>query len=351
MSTAASSQAYQELRPLMFAIAYRMLGSVSEAEDIVQEAFLRYHRAVTRSPASAGLRDQAETGPAAPAGGIGPAGPESPKAYLSAIVTRLCIDHQRSARVRREAYVGEWLPEPLLTGPAAAGPAAPMPAADPADLAEQADSLSMAFLLLLERLTPVERAVFLLHDVFSYGYDETAQIVGKSQDNCRQLARRARQHVAEHRPRYEPSPGKRDELAGKFFAAVSDGDMDGLLDLLAADVTVYGDSGGMRPSWPRPIAGRDRVSRLLIGLASQVRQAGATLRTAQVNGQPGALVLAPDGALINVFTLDIADGQVQTIRSVISRDKLRHLGPLADVRAMLSALRNPPAGSAGPPAP
>jgi RNA polymerase sigma-70 factor (ECF subfamily) len=353
MSTAASSQAYQELRPLMFAIAYRMLGSVSEAEDIVQEAFLRYHRAVTRSPADAPHSDKAETGAAAPAGVIGPAGPESPKAYLSAIVTRLCIDHQRSARVRREAYVGEWLPEPLLTGQgaAAAGPAAPGPGADPADLAEQTDSLSMAFLLLLERLSPVERAVFLLHDVFSYGYDETAQIVGKSQDNCRQLARRARQHVAEHRPRYEPSPGKRDELAGKFFAAVSDGDMDGLLELLAADATVYGDSGGMRPSWPRPIVGRDRVGRLLIGLASQVRQAGATLRATQVNGQPGALVLAPDGSLINVFTLDIADGQVQTIRSVISRDKLRHLGPLADVRAMLSALRNPPAEPAGPPAP
>jgi RNA polymerase sigma-70 factor, ECF subfamily len=316
----------------------------------VQEAFLRYHRAVTgRSPSGQGSALD-ETGAAAKASATGPAGPDSPKAYLSAIVTRLCIDHRRSARVRRESYVGEWLPEPLLTGHGAE-PRGSAAGADPADLAERADSLSMAFLLLLERLTPVERAVFLLHDVFSYGYDETALIVGKSEDNCRQLARRARHHVAEHRPRYEPSPAKRDELAGKFFAAVGGGDMDGLLEMLAADVAVYGDSGGMRPSWPRPIVGRARVSRLLVGLARQVTQAGATLRPAEVNGQAGALVLAPDGALISVLTLDIADGQVQTIRSVISRDKLRHLGPLADVREMLGQLRHPPAEPADPPAP
>jgi RNA polymerase sigma-70 factor, ECF subfamily len=190
---ARSADAYQDLRPLMFAIAYRMLGSVSEAEDIVQEAFLRYHRALGQAPL-------AEAGE-----------PDSPKAYLSAVTTRLCIDHVRSARARREAYVGEWLPEPLLTDPV--GPAAQ---AGPADLAEQADSLSMAFLLLLERLSPVERAVFLLHDIFSYGYDETAQIVARTPDNCRQLARRARQHLSGHQPRYEPSRGKRAELAGRF---------------------------------------------------------------------------------------------------------------------------------------
>src|SRR5579862_3142471 len=174
----------------MFSIAYRMLGSVTEAEDIVQEAFLRYHRVV------------AENGP-----------PDSPKAYLSAVTTRLCIDQLRSARARRLSYVGDWLPEPLLTGPA------PLtePAPDPAALAEQADSLSMAFLLLLERLSPIERAVFLLHDVFSYGYDEVASIVGKSEDNCRQLALRARRHVADGRPRFEASRGKRDALAATFF--------------------------------------------------------------------------------------------------------------------------------------
>ena len=312
-STDSTDAAYQSLRPLMFAIAYRMLGSVTEAEDIVQEAFLRYHRALA-----------------------GHARPDSPKAYLSAVTTRLCIDYARSARARREAYVGEWLPEPLLTGPAA-GPAARP--ADPAELAERSDSLSMAFLLMLERLSPVERAVFLLHDVFSYGYDETARIVGKSEDNCRQLAHRARQHVSEHRPRYEPSPDHRAELASRFFAAVDDGDLDGLVSMLAADATVYGDSGGTRPSWPRPITGRDKVGRLLLGLSAQVRTVGVAFRPAQVNGQPGAVFVDRDGNLVSVMALDIADGQVRTVRSVISRDKLRHLGPLADISGLLEAFR------------
>src|SRR5215475_2137137 len=176
-SAMTTAEIYQRLRPLMFSIAYRMLGSVSEAEDIVQEAFLRYHATQARAEV------------------------DSPKAYLSAVTTRLCIDHLRSARARREAYVGEWLPEPLVTDDAT----------DPPAHAEQTDSLSMAFLLVLERLSPVERAVFLLHDVFSYGYDEIARIVGKSADNCRQLALRARRHVAEHKPRFEASRSKREE--------------------------------------------------------------------------------------------------------------------------------------------
>jgi RNA polymerase sigma-70 factor (ECF subfamily) len=307
-----TQDAYAGLRPLMFAIAYRMLGRVTEAEDIVQEAFLRYHRA---------LADGAR--------------PDSPKAYLSAVTTRLCIDQARSARARREAYVGEWLPEPLLTGPAwlAGRPA------DPAELAERSDSLSMAFLLLLERLSPVERAVFLLHDVFSYSYDETARIVGKSEGNCRQLAHRARQHVSEHRPRYEPSADHRAELASRFFAAIDDGDLDGLVSMLAADVTVYGDSGGMRPSWPRPITGRGKVSRLLVALAAQSRAAGAVFVPAQVNGQPGVLVRDREENLVSVLALDIAGGQVVTVRSVISRDKLRHLGPLADVSGLVREFR------------
>jgi RNA polymerase sigma-70 factor (ECF subfamily) len=352
-SDARSADAYQDLRPLMFAIAYRMLGSVSEAEDIVQEAFLRYHRALSQPPL-------AEAGE-----------PDSPKAYLSAVTTRLCIDQVRSARARREAYVGEWLPEPLLTGPAAhlapdqvggtqigaAQIGGAQIALDPADLAERADSLSMAFLLVLERLSPVERAVFLLHDIFSYGYDETAQIVGRTQDNCRQLARRARQHLSDHRPRYEPSRGKRAELAGRFFAAIDNGDMDGLVAMLAADVVVYGDSGGTPPSWPKPIAGRARAGRLLIGLGRQARSAGAVIRPAEINGQPGALFLDSDGGVISVVTLDIADGEIHDIadgeihavRSIISRDKLRHLGPLADIGALLRQVRHR-AGPPGPPA-
>jgi RNA polymerase sigma-70 factor (ECF subfamily) len=307
-----AAAAYESLRPLMFSIAYRMLGSVTEAEDIVQESFLRYHRAVADHGA-----------------------PDSPKAYLSAVTTRLCIDYLKSAKTRRESYVGEWLPEPLLTGSSPLGQQVP----DPAAVAEQSDSLSMAFLLLLERLTPMERAVFLLHDVFSYDYDETAGIVGRSATACRQLAHRARQHVEDNRPRFEASATQRDELAARFFDAVGAGDMDGLVSMLAADVSVTGDSGGVPPSWGRPIIGRDNVSRLLAGLGAQIRDASGTFEPVHVNGQPGALVLAPDGRLVSVFVLDIADGQVQAVRSVISREKLRHLGPLADIAALREKLR------------
>jgi RNA polymerase sigma-70 factor (ECF subfamily) len=312
-----TAEAYERLRPLMFSIAYRMLGQASEAEDVVQEAFLRYHRAQ--------------------AGQTGAAGIDSPKAYLSSVTTRLCIDYLRSARARREAYPGQWLPEPLLTDDPLTGTAGP----DPAGLAERADSLSMAFLLLLERLSPVERAVFLLRDVFSYGYDEIARIVGKSEDNCRQLALRARRHVGEHKPRFEASRSKREELAARFFSAVGDGDMDGLVTMLATDVVVYGDSGGTPPSWPRPIVGRDRVVRLLLGVAQQARQLGLLIRPAELNGQAGALFLDPSGRLISVLVLDIADGQVQAVRSVINPDKLRHLGPLADVPSLRRQLRPP----------
>jgi RNA polymerase sigma-70 factor (ECF subfamily) len=302
------TEAFETLRPLMFSIAYRMLGSVADAEDIVQEAFLRYHRVV------------------ADGGQI-----KSPKAFLSAVTTRLSIDQLRSARSHRESYIGPWLPEPMLTDPAAPGPAAP----DPAAHAEDADSLSMAFLLLLERLSPTERAVFLLHDVFDYDYAEIAGIIGKGEDNCRQLARRARQHVVEHKPRFDASRRERDELATRFFAAMGDGDMSGLVDLLAADVVVYGDSGGARPSWPRPIAGRDNVRRLIAGLSAQIRELGITLRRADINGQPGAMFYDASGLLVSVICLDVADGVVQAVRSVINPDKLHHLGPLSDFRSHL----------------
>jgi RNA polymerase sigma-70 factor, ECF subfamily len=314
-TTAATAEVFAGLRPLMFSIAYRMLGTVSEAEDMVQEAFLRYHKAV------------ADTGQ-----------PQSPKAYLSAVTTRLCIDHLRSARVRREAYVGEWLPEPLLTGPPVLG----QPAADPADLAEQADSLSMAFLLLLQRLTPLERAAFLLHDVFDYSYDETGDVVGRSVASCRQLVHRARQHLAAERPRFDVASEQRDELASRFFAAVTDGDVDGLVSLLAADVEMHGDAGGVPPFWGRPIVGRDHVCRLLVAVGKQLREVGGTLQLTEINGQPGALVRGPDGSLISVLGIDVAGGQVLTCRSIISRPKLRHLGPLADLAVLLQARRPSP---------
>jgi RNA polymerase sigma-70 factor, ECF subfamily len=302
------AETYEDLRPLLFSIAYRMLGSVAEAEDIVQEAFLRYHRALREA--------QAEI--------------ESPKAYLSAVTTRLAIDHLRSARSRKETYIGEWLPEPLLTDERSP---------DAQRWVEEGDSLSMAFLLLLETLSPVERAVFLLHDVFDYGYDEVAGIIGKSEANCRQLAVRARRHVDEHRPRFEASRRERARLADRFFDAVEEGDMDGLIDLLAGDVVVYGDGGGTSPSWRNPIFGRDRVSRLMLGLGRHSNERGGTMRRAEINGQPGVLFLDAGGRLIHVMTVDIADGVVQTVRSIINPDKLRHLGPLADVRAMMRARR------------
>jgi RNA polymerase sigma-70 factor (ECF subfamily) len=316
-----TAEAFADLRALLFAIAYRMLGSVTEAEDIVQEAFLRYHRAADV--------------------------PESPKAYLSAITTRLCIDHLRSARVRRETYVGQWLPEPLLTDLAAPGSAGGS-AADPAGLAERSDTLSMAFLLLLERLSPVERAVFLLHDVFGYGYDEVAGLVGRGEAACRQLGYRARKHVGEHQRRFDASRRQGTELAARFFAAAGAGDMDGLVSMLAADAVVTGDSGGVRPSWPRPITGRDRVARLMIGVGLQMQEAAATVRLTGINGQPGAIFVDADGALISVMALEIADGQVVGVRSVISRDKLRHLGPLADIPALAEQVRGADSRRAGP---
>jgi RNA polymerase sigma-70 factor, ECF subfamily len=300
--------AFTELRPLLFSIAYRMLGSVTDAEDVVQDAYLRYHGA---------LADGTRI--------------ESPKAYLSAVTTRLAIDLLRSARVRRETYVGQWLPEPLLTDPAAP---------DPAQQSAESDSLSMAFLLILERLSPIERAVFLLHDVFGYEFAEIAEIVDKSVENCRQVAVRARRHVSEQRPRFSASREQRDKLADQFVAALSEGDVDGLVELLAADVVVTGDSGGVPPSWPRPIVGRDKVARLMAALGFQMQQVpGVTITRAEVNGQPGAVVRDAAGALVNVFSFEIADGVVQTVWSVINRDKLRHLGPLADLPALLELRR------------
>ncbi len=293
------SEPFAALRPYLFSIAYRMLSSVADAEDVVQEAYLRYHRA------------DAEV--------------ESPKAYLSAVVTRLCIDHLRSARVRRETYVGEWLPEPLLTDGSA----------DPEHAVVDADSLSMAFLLVLERLSPVERAVFLLHDVFGYGFAEVAGMVERTPDNCRQIGVRARRHVTEQAPRFETSRAERDELAQRFLAAFVDGDVDGLVSLLAADVIVQGDGGGHQPSWPNAIVGRDKVARLLAALAADIRRMDVSVRPVEVNGQPGATIHAADGGLINVITIDIADGVVQTVRSVINPDKLHHLGRLADRQALL----------------
>jgi RNA polymerase sigma-70 factor, ECF subfamily len=285
---------YEALRPLLFSIAYRMVGSASEAEDIVQEAFLRFHR-----ESSEGTEI------------------ESPKAWLSTVTTRLAINHVQSARVRRENYVGTWLPEPLLTEIETEG----------ARHADTADSLSMAFLVLLESLGPIERAVFLLREVFVYGYDEIATIVGKSEDNCRQIAVRARRQIEAKKPRFEASRKKREELSRRFFDAVVAGDTEGLIRLLASDVVAYGDGGGKAPAFPRPVHGREKVARLFLRAK---RLDVASVHHVEVNGQPGALLLDPEGRLVVVLSLDIADGLVQTVRAVSNPDKLRHLDPQAD---------------------
>jgi RNA polymerase sigma-70 factor (TIGR02957 family) len=299
------TEMYEELRPLMFSIAYRMLGSASEAEDIVQDAFLRFHQAAKEQEI------------------------ENPKAYLAQITTRLSIDYLRSARVRRESYTGTWLPEPLLTEQAP----------DASEHAETADSLSTAFLVLLESLSPVERAVFLLREVFDYSYSEIAETIGKTEDNTRQLAVRARRHVDERRPRFEADKKAREELAGRFFAAAEEGDTDGLLKLLADDVVFYGDGGGKGPAIVKPLYGREKVGRFLGGLLKQIERMSIRLEPAEVNGGPGAIGRAPDGSIVSVMTLQIADGRIQSMSSVVNPDKLGHLGPVGNLGELLRAAR------------
>jgi RNA polymerase sigma-70 factor (ECF subfamily) len=293
---------YAQYRPLMFSIAYRMTGSISDAEDIVQEAFLRLTRALRE-----GTRLTA------------------PKAYLATVTTRLAISHLRSARVRREAYVGTWLPEPLVAGEL--DPVTPAAAPDPAERAEMSDSLSMAFLVLLESLSPTERAVFLLHEVFGYDYKEIAQITGKSEANSRQIFARARRRVDEGKPRFEASREQRDEVARRFFDAAGGGDLGGLLEILAPDVVMMGDGGGKGQARLEPTYGPERVARFLLGLFRRAQKEGSYAEPAFVNGQPGAVAYDAEGRVVAVFALDIADGQVQAIRSVVNPDKLRHLGP------------------------
>ena len=295
-------ETFESLRPLLFAIAYRMLASVSDTEDVLQEAYLRWRRAVDDGVEIASL-----------------------KAYLTTVVTRLAMDHLRSARARREEYVGLWLPEPLPTETTSD---------DPLASAERAESLSMAFLLVLERLSPVERAAFLLHDVFGYGHDEIAAIVEATPANARQIASRARRRVQAERPRFDPSPEERERLAERFFAAVTSGDVDGLVQVLADDVVVYGDGGGKVPQWAAPIVGAERVARLFAGLGRQMAEVGVALERRMVNGQPAAIVLDPERAVVAVWVLDVADGRVGAVRSVINPEKLGHLGRVADVRAL-----------------
>jgi RNA polymerase sigma-70 factor (TIGR02957 family) len=275
----------EDLRPLMLSIAYRMVGSFSEAEDLVQDAYERLAR-----------EDRVQ----------------NPRAWLATVVTRLCIDHLRSARVRREEYPGTWLPEPVLADPAP-------------EAAVRAESLSMAVLVLLESLSPVERAVFVLREAFDYGYDEIAEIVGKSPDNCRQLAVRARRHVDERRPRFAPSREQRDELMRRFVAALQEGETEPLVALLAEDAAFYGDGGGRAPSLPQPLHGRDRVAPVLAGFARVAMRGGYTIRIAEINGDPGLVAFDAGGRLIAAQAFEISDGLVRTIHSVVNPEKLAHI--------------------------
>jgi RNA polymerase sigma-70 factor (TIGR02957 family) len=281
-----------ELRPASFAIAYRMLGSVAEAEDVVQEALLRVHQALDTGERLA-----------------------SPRAFIATVTTRLAINELRSARARRESYVGEWLPEPIVTEGQD----------DPAGHAEMADSLSVAMLVLLESLSPEQRAVLLLHDVFDYGYAEIAQIVGKSEGNVRALATRARQHVEQRRPRFQTTREQREELAARFFQAAEQGDLAGLEALLASDVTLTGDGGGKVPALAQTLRGRSRVARTLIGSLLSGSVPGVSLRRIEINSGPGALYLDTRDRLIAVVALDITGGQITSISSIVNPDKLTHL--------------------------
>jgi RNA polymerase sigma-70 factor (ECF subfamily) len=293
------TEEFEQLRPLLFSIAYRILGSVSEAEDAVQETWLRFETSPTQ--------------------------PTSTKAYLSAVVTRLSIDVLRSARVRREEYVGPWFPEPLLTDPYQ----------DPARSAELADSVSMAALLLLERLTPLERAVFVLREVFGFDFPEVASAVGRSEAACRQLVVRARRHMEAGRPRFEANRREREELAERFFDAFREGDVDALRELLAADVHMVGDGGGKAPQWATTFDGATNVARVLAALVPPFLRIGGVVQPQQVNGQPGVIFRDRDGKVVSTWALDILDGQIQTIRTVINPDKLGHMGPVADAWAVL----------------
>ena len=280
---------FERHRSLLFSIAYRMLGSVAEAEDAVQEAYLRWREVPEKEV-------------------------RSPRSYLSAVVTRLSINRLRSARARREEYVGPWLPEPLVSE-----------WGEDAGLQTELDeTLSMAFLVLLESLNPVERAVFLLREVFDYDYAEISRIVEKSEDNCRQIAHRARSAVATRRPRFEISPEHERRLTERFVEAATSGDMEGLVTLLSEDVTLWSDGGGKVAAAPYPIHGPERVSRFLVGIPRTLP--GFSARAVRVNGGPGAIGYV-NGDPRGVVALDVAEGRIRGVRIVVNPDKLRATPP------------------------
>jgi len=290
-TTSSPSESLDEHRPLLFAIAYRMLSTVSDAEDMVQETYLRWRRALATGEMIA-----------------------NPKGWLTTTVTHLCIDQLRSARARHEEYIGPWLPEPIVTGPAA----------DPAEGVALAESLSLAFLTVLERLNPVERAIFLLHDVFGYEFAEIAPIVEREAANCRQIARRARASIQRARPRFPLQPGERERLTREFMRACTVGDLPALVATLADDITVWSDGGGRVQAARKPVRGAEKAARFLLHIVADGAAHGVTFTATTVNGQPGVLIGAPDGPY-GVVALDIAAGRIREIDIVVNPEKLRHL--------------------------
>ncbi len=305
----------ERLRGRAFAIAYRMLGSVGDAEDVAQEALIRLHSAT-------------EAGEVI----------DSPPAYVATVATRLAIDELRSARARRETYVGEWLPEPLPTAAdqAMARPAGAAALPDPEAQAELADSLSLAFLVLLERLTPEQRAALLLHDVFDYPHEQVAEIIGTSPASSRQLASRARRQLEQERPRFQTSSERQRELAARFFDAVESGDLGGLEALLADDVMLRGDGGGKVPAIARPLVGRARVAKTITNWAKAGRRVGGVrFERTELNGQPGAISRFDDGSLLGAMVIESDGERITGINSVVNPDKIGHLGPVADYGEVL----------------
>jgi len=282
--------AFHRYRGVLFSIAYRMLGSVADAEDILQEAFIRWQRS-----------DASEI--------------QSTRAFLVTIVSRLCINYLQSARVQREEYFGQWLPEPVLTDP------------DPFSMVRVDESLSMAFLVLLERLTPQERAVLILREVFDCDYADIARTLGKDEANCRQILRRAREHIAEMRPRFQASPQQKEQLMAEFMRATSTGDLDGLVALLSSDAVLHSDGGGKAPALPNLVHGADNVARAILGGLARLVPRNLTPRLAQINGEPG-VVSYLNGRAFAVVTLDIVQGHIRTVYIVTNPEKLAHLGDL-----------------------
>ena len=280
-----------DLRQLAFRIAYRMLGSVADAEDVVQEALIRMQ---DRTPL------------------------DNQEAYLTTVTTRLSIDVLRSARVRRETYVGEWLPEPLVSDEAP-------------ELIESEDDVSLAMLVLLEQLGPDERAVFVLREAFDMPFGEIGEIIGASPDACRQKLSRAKRRIDKDVPRFEPDPAERHALAHSFLRAAREGDFTALRAMLAPDVVMVGDGGGKARSLPKPMVGAQPVARALATFYKIADEWGVTFHPAIVNGQPGFRSLAPDGRLVNVVEIEVADGKVQRIHSMLNPDKLSHIGLVSDL--------------------